>query len=78
MKGHNRSIEYILKHAKVLLPNSENEFKRLKEDYEITTPYAVVPNAINTRLFKPLAQETRDIVLCVARIEGQKNQLNIY
>lgn len=77
LKGHNRSIEYILKHAKLLLPNSENEFKRIKADYKITTPYTVVPNAINTSLFKPLSETTRDTILCVARIEGQKNQLNI-
>ncbi len=77
LKGHNRSIKYILKQAKLLLPNSENEFKRLQTDYKLTTPYAVVPNAINVNLFKPLSETTRDIILCVARIEGQKNQLNI-
>jgi glycosyltransferase involved in cell wall biosynthesis len=80
LKGHRRSIEYILKHASVLLPNSENEYWRLESDYGISQNYVVVPNAINTSIFRQNdvdRNSPRDIVLCVARIEGRKNQLNV-
>lgn len=77
IKGHRRSIQYILTRASFLLPNSENEYRRLVADYGISKPYRVIPNAINPELFKPTHHLERNIVLCVARIEGQKNQLNV-
>lgn len=77
IKGHRRSIQHILKRASLLLPNSENEYRRLVTDYGINKPYRVIPNAINPDLFKPIPHTERNIVLCVARIEGQKNQLNV-
>jgi glycosyltransferase involved in cell wall biosynthesis len=80
LKGHKASIIYIAKHASLLLPNSENEYRRLKADYGITQNYRVIPNAINPDIFKSdtlRESNERDIVLCVARIEGQKNQLNV-
>jgi glycosyltransferase involved in cell wall biosynthesis len=80
LKGHRKSIIYIANRAAILLPNSENEYRRLKEDYGINQDYCVVPNAINTNIFNHTSatkEAERDIVLCVARIEGQKNQLNV-
>lgn len=80
LKGHKNAIRYILKNASMLLPNSENEYKRLERDYGIIQKYSVVPNAINPDLFKYAGGATdfkRDIILCVARIEGRKNQLNV-
>lgn len=77
LKGHKGSIQYILKRAAALLPNSLNEYKRLEKDYGISKNYFVIPNAINVKLFKPTETHNRDIVLCVARIEGRKNQLNV-
>lgn len=78
LKGHKSSIRYILEHAGVLLPNSENEYRRLRKDYGIEKNYIVVPNAINPEIFEGYSEPTeRDIILCVARIEGRKNQLNV-
>jgi glycosyltransferase involved in cell wall biosynthesis len=80
IKGHRKSIQYILKHASMLLPNSDSEYRRLEKDYGISQKYSVVPNAINPELFRhvdPANDFERDIVLCVARIEGRKNQLNV-
>jgi glycosyltransferase involved in cell wall biosynthesis len=77
IKGHRASIRYILKNASLLLPNSENEYKRLLKGYGVEKPYKVVPNAINASVFQMGGPEERNLVLCVARIEGQKNQLNI-
>lgn len=75
--GHKKSIQYIIKHAACLLPNSQNEYNRLTKDYKIEQNYAIIPNAVNTHLFQEIKNTQRDIVLCVGRIEGRKNQLNV-
>lgn len=77
--GHNRSVRRVLQNAACLLPNSENEYRRLRETYGIDKRYLVVPNGIDTEIFRPRPdiQRQRDVVLCVARIEGIKNQLNL-
>lgn len=77
LKGHRRSIQCIIKNASLLLPNSESEYQRLEKDYSIKQKYIVVPNAIDPILFKHDEQYERNIILCVARIEGRKNQLNV-
>jgi glycosyltransferase involved in cell wall biosynthesis len=78
-KGQRKSIREILKRASILLPNSEAEHTKLKEEYNAEGPYSVVPNGIDTRLFRPDKKVTKDnkLVLCAARIEGIKNQLNL-
>lgn len=75
--GHQSSIKRILSNAAILLPNSENEYKRLIRDFPIEKPYLVVPNAIDPKLFNAGRSNERNIVLCVGRIEGNKNQLNL-
>lgn len=75
--GHKKSIKKIIKKSELLLPNSENEYKRLQCDYGINKDYRVIPNAIKKNLFIEDVTVEKNIVLCVARIEGQKNQLNV-
>ncbi len=77
--GNRKSIRYILEHSAYLLPNSTNEYNRLLKDYGVQKHYTVVPNAVDNKLFNYTVQdeEPRNIVLCVARIEGRKNQLNL-
>jgi glycosyltransferase involved in cell wall biosynthesis len=78
LKGHKASILYITERAQLILPNSENEYKRFSCDYKINKTYRVIPNGINTDIFKKEnIKSSRDIVLCVGRIESQKNQLNV-
>jgi glycosyltransferase involved in cell wall biosynthesis len=78
--GHRRSVQYVAAHAAMLLPNSESEYARLAAKYDVHRPYHVVPNGIDAsvaaraRIRKP---EYENAVLCVARIEGRKNQLNL-
>lgn len=77
-RGHAGSIRYLLKHAACLLPNSEHEYQRLLHDFGMAKTYAVVPNAIDPDVFPARGnEEERKGVLCVARIEGRKNQLNL-
>lgn len=77
--GHKRSIQYILDKCSHLLPNSHSELCRLKSDFNYTGPYAVIPNAVDNTLFfeRPHTPREQNSVLCVARIEPHKNQLNL-
>lgn len=77
LKGHRASVVHILKKAEMLLPNSNSEYKRLYRDYGVGKAYRVVPNAIDESLFKQTEEPERDLVICVGRIEGNKNQLNV-
>lgn len=77
LKGHKASVIYILKKAEILLPNSSSEYKRLYRDYGVDKKYIVVPNAIDDALFQQKHTIERDLIICVGRIEGNKNQLNV-
>ena len=78
-KGHRRSVREILKRAALLLPASVTEYEKLKELYGIEKDYVVVPNGIDPAVFYPDIKDRKDssLVLCAARIEGIKNQLNL-
>jgi glycosyltransferase involved in cell wall biosynthesis len=78
--GQKMAVQRVIDEAAGLLPNSENEFKRIQKLYRIDIPYKVIPNGINQQLFKETEvahEREHDMVLCVARIEGIKNQLNL-
>jgi glycosyltransferase involved in cell wall biosynthesis len=85
--GQRGSVRRILRDAAILLPNSENEYLRLWRRYKIDRPYRIIPNAIDPDLFSPdpeplspsgpHVEREKDLVLCAARIEGIKNQLNL-
>jgi glycosyltransferase involved in cell wall biosynthesis len=77
--GQRKSVRQILQSAAMLLPNSEAEYKKLEKEYGVKKDYAVVPNGIDAALFSPDKKIIKDdtVVLCAARIEGIKNQLNL-
>jgi glycosyltransferase involved in cell wall biosynthesis len=78
-KGHNQSIKKILQQAARILPNSKMEYDQLAE-FGIPLPnYTLIPNGIDPAIFTCNSSLPRDpsLVLCVARIEGLKNQLNL-
>lgn len=79
INGHRNSIKKILKQTVMLLPNSELEYKRIASQYKYTGRYKVVPNGIDTGLFQfnETVKKDKDLIICVARIEGIKNQLNL-
>jgi glycosyltransferase involved in cell wall biosynthesis len=78
-KGHRKSVVEILNRAAMILPNSESEYRRIVQSYSRMAKYLVVPNGANPALFQydPSVKKDRQLVLCVARIEGLKNQLNL-
>lgn len=78
-RGHTRSIKKVIQHAACLLPNSESEYRRLRETYQIEKKYFIVPNGIDEEIFTtlPAIEKDTSMVVCAARIEGIKNQLNL-
>ena len=78
-KGQRNSIVQILKRTKLVLPNSESEYKRLTRAYPAKVLHEVVPNGIDPQLFviDRQVKKNEKLVLCVARIEGLKNTLNL-
>lgn len=77
--GQTRSIRKIIKNAALLLPNSNNEYKRLERHYGVSQAYWPIPNAIESALFDQRDNTEKDpvMVICVGRVEGRKNQLNL-
>ena len=78
--GQKKSICKIIRLSSMLLPNSKNEYKRLSKDYHVEAPYKVIPNAIDSGLFRynhGTHPKDPSIVLCVGRIEYRKNQINL-
>jgi glycosyltransferase involved in cell wall biosynthesis len=86
-RGFTRMQREIIEMATMFLPNSWSEWHRLKRDLEINISddrVVKVPNGVdlsdmNLDRVDPAELERlagfRDAVLCVARIEGRKNQL---
>lgn len=80
LNGQKKSIRKIVNLTHMLLPNSKSEYERLSQAYDIRKKYRIIPNGIDKILFTPGMNEiNRDerLILCVARIEGRKNQLNL-
>ena len=78
-KGHQRSIKEILRKTNCVLVQAEEEYNDLVKLYHTNPPFAIIKNGIDNILFKPDASVERNnnLVLCVARIEGIKNQYNL-
>lgn len=78
-KGHRNSIREILKKAAMILPNSEAENNKLREVFEVAPDYSVVHFGVDGSMFLADEKTVKDdkMVVCAARIEGIKNQLNL-
>jgi len=77
--GQKKSIQKVLSAASYLLPNSESEYDRLKKNFAVTNKYKVIPNGVSKLFIESHEYEEKEasMVICVARIEGIKNQLNL-
>ena len=78
-KGQRRSIKEILSKANCIIVQAEEEYSDLVKLYNIHSPFVIIKNGVDITLFKPDASIARNnnLVLCVARIEGIKNQVNL-
>ena len=80
LRGHKNAVQTLIKESDILLPNSHSEYKRLLESYGVAKQYAVVPNGIDHKLFRyeyDISKKEKNLVICVAKIDGRKNQLNL-
>ena len=77
--GQKRSVQKVLKHSAMVLPNSLSEYERLNTQYNYHNGYMVVPNGIDPVMFSCTEKNEKDdlLVICAARTEGIKNQLNL-
>ncbi|HRI23727.1 MAG TPA: glycosyltransferase family 4 protein [Ferruginibacter sp.] len=78
--GHRRSIKTILSRAREILVQAEEEYTDLVKAYGIAPAHTVIHNGVNTAVFRKPAiipERENNLVLCVARIEGIKNQYNL-
>ncbi|NOT49910.1 MAG: glycosyltransferase family 4 protein [Chitinophagaceae bacterium] len=78
-KGQRRSMKEIVNGAAAILPNSATEGLALKKMFGVEKPSFIIPSGIDTTLFTPDKTVVKDdkLILCAARIEGIKNQLNL-
>lgn len=78
-KGQRRSILDVLKRSALILPNSKSEYQRVEQTYAAGNKCMIVPNGVDPDVFTydPSVKKDEKLVLCVARIEGIKNQLNL-
>ena len=85
LNGHKRLQRKIIKMVDVFLPNSHSEMKRVAADFNLEHyNYVAIANAVDINKFDyekvtvdSELEKYRDCILCVSRIEGRKNQLNI-
>ena len=77
--GQKRSVQKVLQRSALILPNSVSEYKRLAAGYNYNKEYMVVPNGVDPVLFNYNEENAKDdlLVICAARTEGIKNQLNL-
>lgn len=80
LQGHRNTVKQIATNAAIILPNSANEYKRFSDFYGIKPSYRVIYNGIDTEIFnsdQTNGSRQNNMVVCAARIEGNKNQLNL-
>lgn len=83
--GHKSLQKKIVKLVDVFLPNSDSEMLRVAQDFDLKKyDYIAVANAVDVNKFDyentvvdKEFERYKDCILCVSRIEGRKNQLNI-
>lgn len=77
-KGQQKSIRKILSGAACILPNSSMELEQIRQ-LGIHQTACIIPNGIDKTLFgnPGRIEKDNDLILCAARIEGIKNQLNL-
>ncbi|MCC7202171.1 MAG: glycosyltransferase family 4 protein [Nitrospirae bacterium] len=74
-----------LKYIDLFLPNSQSEWRRFAKELDIHDAlHQAVPNSVDQQLFNPEKLEIdpehlqfKGCILCVARIDGRKNQFSL-
>ncbi|MFA5094560.1 MAG: glycosyltransferase family 4 protein [Candidatus Omnitrophota bacterium] len=84
LKGYRRCMHEMLRRTDFLLPNSNSEMERMKNDFPAgSIPFTVVPYAVDGTFTSDERGANEDpdnlkgCVMSAATIEGRKNQLNL-
>jgi glycosyltransferase involved in cell wall biosynthesis len=79
LTGHQNSIRAILARTNMLLYGSPMEESALLSRFNYSGKKAIVPLGIDPHFFQPntTVEKNKKGILCAARIEGIKNQLNL-
>ena len=78
LKGHFKSIEYLYKNADAILPNSFSELNRIQSIFGTTNSICEkVVNGIEIDNSIDANIDFENAIICVARVEDIKNQLNL-
>lgn len=77
LNGQRKTEKQFFAKAKYILPNSLSEYERLMARFKMKKPYRVIPNGVNESFLNQLPMPKQNMVLCVGRIEGNKNQLSL-
>ena len=76
--GHKSSILKIVKLSKSIIFITDVEKKRFESSYQPIENSSIIPNGINTSIFKKESiNESREGVISVARFEPRKNQIKL-
>jgi glycosyltransferase involved in cell wall biosynthesis len=78
-KGQKKCIRDILNSTSMVLPNSSMENIMIGKLYGVTPDFSIIPNGIDSSIFMgdDTVEKDEHMVLCVARIEGIKNQFKL-
>lgn len=80
ISGHKRSVIELICQSDMLLPNSRSEYFRINKDYGVSKNYEIIPNAIDVDVFRKdfdVSKKQKNLVICIAKIDGRKNQLHL-
>ena len=77
-KGHSRALKTVAFRASAMITSSQSEKQRITKSFEDAKNVHVIPLGLSIQFSTPFKEETeRSGVICVGRIEGLKNQLNL-
>lgn len=79
-RGHEKAMQLVLQRCRAILPNSQSEYKRIKQAFRYQGPCEIIPCGVDIEVFDRPSGPPRPIpekVLCVGRIEPRKNQLSL-
>lgn len=77
LKGQKKAMQELITRADAIVTSSESERKRLNDAFSVGEKTSVIPLGVNPELILSEDAEERSGVICVGRIEGLKNQLNL-
>jgi glycosyltransferase involved in cell wall biosynthesis len=84
LRGFSSLQEDTLQYIDYYLPNAEIEMEMFRRKFEKGNilPYLVIPNGVDvsadaSSCHKQRFEQFKDCILCVGRIDGRKNQLNL-